>query len=576
MEFPWENLADYLWQQSWQVAVLIVIVALINRALRQRSAHIRYLVWLIVLAKCLAPPVWQMSIPVFTSASTEVAILDASAPLVGQADQPAFAPGLANQVAEAPAGTLTDKALSAIREHWLLVIWGIVALGFYTCCLARMICMRRHLLKHRMAAPKQIRGDVATISERCGLTKSPSVWLIEVTDQPFVLGWLKGAVYLPTSFSDIGNAAHRHAVLAHELSHIRRYDAGINLLQIIAQGLFWFHPALWWANAQMRKEREKCCDEMALAHTATDTRAYCTALVNMLRSRVTGALPLGSVAVSGSVKTIEERIKTIMKRQSFKTKPSPLTTACTVLVAMILASTSCNLCEKQSEKAASALGASIDSKEKVLIDARIISFPADSEEIGEFLERENIRPIDQKITIGLSQIDVIKRPSNDNEEGALSLQQQIRPSKQVSASMHVLTTRQLETFESLPQAKVVAHPQVLTYEGKTAEIATITEEPILLEQGTPNETLRYIECGTKLRFTPQISHGKAPIAMDMAFEINELISAEYEEFPSLMVWKAAGTVTVGQGQGVLIPIVDSHKGSSNYALVTASCPSENL
>ena len=50
------KITDYLWSQSWQLALLIVVVATISWALRNRSAHIRYLLWLIVLAKCLVPP----------------------------------------------------------------------------------------------------------------------------------------------------------------------------------------------------------------------------------------------------------------------------------------------------------------------------------------------------------------------------------------------------------------------------------------------------------------------------------------------------------------------------------------
>ena len=45
--------ADYLLAQSWQIAVLTIAVALASLLLRNRSAHVRYLLWLIVLAKAL-------------------------------------------------------------------------------------------------------------------------------------------------------------------------------------------------------------------------------------------------------------------------------------------------------------------------------------------------------------------------------------------------------------------------------------------------------------------------------------------------------------------------------------------
>ncbi len=63
------KLSDYLLQQSWQIADLIGIGTLINKTLRHRSAHIRYLLWLPVLAKCLVPPVFNMSVAVLPSES---------------------------------------------------------------------------------------------------------------------------------------------------------------------------------------------------------------------------------------------------------------------------------------------------------------------------------------------------------------------------------------------------------------------------------------------------------------------------------------------------------------------------
>jgi len=56
MEAVLTRVADHLWRQSWQIALLIVVVALASWALRNRSAHVRYLLWLLVLAKCLTPP----------------------------------------------------------------------------------------------------------------------------------------------------------------------------------------------------------------------------------------------------------------------------------------------------------------------------------------------------------------------------------------------------------------------------------------------------------------------------------------------------------------------------------------
>ena len=49
------TVTDYLVSQSWQLLVVFVLVAAACWGLRKASAHWRYLLWLVVLAKCLTP-----------------------------------------------------------------------------------------------------------------------------------------------------------------------------------------------------------------------------------------------------------------------------------------------------------------------------------------------------------------------------------------------------------------------------------------------------------------------------------------------------------------------------------------
>ena len=55
MESLLTAVADYLMRQSVQIAAVFLLVAVVCWGLRKTSAHWRYLMWLIVLAKCLSP-----------------------------------------------------------------------------------------------------------------------------------------------------------------------------------------------------------------------------------------------------------------------------------------------------------------------------------------------------------------------------------------------------------------------------------------------------------------------------------------------------------------------------------------
>jgi len=52
METYLTQISNYLLRQSWQIAILVMIVAVVSWLLKNKSAHVRYLLWLIVLDVC--------------------------------------------------------------------------------------------------------------------------------------------------------------------------------------------------------------------------------------------------------------------------------------------------------------------------------------------------------------------------------------------------------------------------------------------------------------------------------------------------------------------------------------------
>lgn len=90
------------------------------------------------------------------------------------------------------------------------------------------------------------------------------------------------------------------AILIHELAHVRRYDNIVNLFQRFAETILFFHPLVWWVSRCFREERERCCDDVVIAHT--DRKVYAKALVALehfrspiLAAAATDASPLSRV-----------------------------------------------------------------------------------------------------------------------------------------------------------------------------------------------------------------------------------------------------------------------------------------
>ncbi|NJL72625.1 MAG: M56 family metallopeptidase [Candidatus Competibacteraceae bacterium] len=95
---------------------------------------------------------------------------------------------------------------------------------------------------------------------------------------PIALGLLNPLVILPAGYVTGLSTEQLRAVLA----HIRRHDYLINLLQLLAEAAFYFNPALWWINRQIRLEREACCDHLA-AQYAGGPLDYAAAIASIAR-----------------------------------------------------------------------------------------------------------------------------------------------------------------------------------------------------------------------------------------------------------------------------------------------------
>jgi beta-lactamase regulating signal transducer with metallopeptidase domain/cob(I)alamin adenosyltransferase len=211
----------------------------------------------------------------------------------------------------------------------------------------------RWLRRQRKLLPTELKCEIEDLFSDVGVRKFPKVWLVEGIGQPFVWGLQRGSIYLPADFVKVNSAEHRREVLGHELSHVLRFDAAVNLLQIMAQAVFWFHPFVWWANKKIRAEREKCCDETAIARLGAKAKDYSTAIVEILACEHRQNRPVPSLAVAGSVRNVEERIKTMMKPgKKFYKRPSLVAATVALMLALLTVPTAFVLTARAETKAA--------------------------------------------------------------------------------------------------------------------------------------------------------------------------------------------------------------------------------
>jgi TonB family protein len=271
-------LLDFVWQGL--LAAFLLWTALF--VLKNRSARARYSVSCAALAVMAALPVVTACVIYTDQASlghTPAGTMSARGPL----DLPAAMPG--------PAAS--SLAWAGWLAHWALPLWscGVLLFSLRLVWASRQISALRRQAKPAEAA---VLAVVAGLQERMQLARPVRVLVSAVADCPSVVGWIKPVVLLPAATVLGLTPQQLEAVLAHELAHILRYDYLVNMLQTVAETLLFYHPAVWWASARIRHERELCCDDLAV-DSCGDALCYARALTRLERLRVTTPrLALGS------------------------------------------------------------------------------------------------------------------------------------------------------------------------------------------------------------------------------------------------------------------------------------------
>jgi beta-lactamase regulating signal transducer with metallopeptidase domain len=184
-----------------------------------------------------------------------------------------------------PVAELPLLMASYRRAFWfclpLVVLW---LAGAFLMLLRFALDARRIARLHRAPAPDALVEVVRGLArERIGVT-IPDVQLADVAT-PQIVGWWRPVLLAPRDLAHSLSSTQCEAVLLHELAHVRRGDFGWNLLLRVELALLWFHPAAWALYGHVSREREACCDALAVRHGASAT-SLAQALVRLAENRV--------------------------------------------------------------------------------------------------------------------------------------------------------------------------------------------------------------------------------------------------------------------------------------------------
>jgi TonB family protein len=228
--------------------------------LRRASADVRHTIWLIAMfAVAMVPAV--LSIP--QSAIPKTALI--------------VVPALA-----------ASPRVAAQELPWLKIVWAAGASIVLARLLAGLIAAAR--IKR---SAKNIDGILYT--DRAA---TPMTW-----------GFSRPVVILP-AYAINWSDAERDLVIRHERAHIARHDWLWQMLGSVTTAIFWFHPLVWLANFELRREAEGAVDDRVLSNGVAPSD-YAGRLLDVARQLRALAAPAAVIPMVRKPE-LETRVRSIL------------------------------------------------------------------------------------------------------------------------------------------------------------------------------------------------------------------------------------------------------------------------
>jgi TonB family protein len=330
----------------WQGAAIGIVTAALLATCPRAMARTRYLIaGAGLVAMTLAPLVtlglvWQTA-PAMTS------------------DLPAFAVDVAVQATGA--GSLSTATLMP----WLPIAVGGWAVGVLLLTTRLVVAwLRTEQVRRRdvQVVSEGLQAAVRRLAHDLGITRPIGLFESPWIDVPTVIGWVQPTILLPVGALTGLSVQQIEAVLSHELAHIKRHDYLVNVLQHLAETVFFYHPAVWWLSRQIRIEREHCCDDVAVEACGNAT-IYARALAALEESRQRQA----TFALAASDGSLVDRVRRLVRpAHADARRPSLPIAAC---VGVILGVLTFSAAQAQGQGGATAVDATLVSPTRLVLPA---------------------------------------------------------------------------------------------------------------------------------------------------------------------------------------------------------------
>jgi len=265
-----------------QVTILAAIIWLVIKVFRNISSEFIALIWILVFVRLVLPPSlsapWSATelfgdmLPV-TSVQFNVAQPDASRTVI--ADTEATAEGL---LVSASTFSNIDWALIATAAFF---IWAFVGFGLLAIIAYQYASYWKRIREELSSPETPLQENFEKQLAAMDMDNTILLRQSKMVDTPGVFGVNVPVVLLPHDAEERFEGDSLSDIIAHELAHVRRRDLMIGWATSALACVYWFHPLVWFALIQYRRNRELSCDEMALTATNGDGLGFARTILKV-------------------------------------------------------------------------------------------------------------------------------------------------------------------------------------------------------------------------------------------------------------------------------------------------------
>jgi len=262
---------NWLLQASWQAAILVFIVLLLQKAFRKfLPASWSFALWLVLLVRMLLPVAPSSLLSLFnyldieklnwTTGTDQLSANSDSKPQIGM--------GVSALEAEQKSSSKSFPVPDSVQLHVPLLLTSLWGLGVIV-LLLRTIYVNFGALSHAKKLRPLVDGAVLNLLENCKselqVYVPVSVVITDKVQSPALLGFIRPRLLLPKHTLDALTPMELRHVFLHELAHVKRLDIFCNWTITFLQILHWFNPILWFAFNRMRADLKIACDSLMLS-----------------------------------------------------------------------------------------------------------------------------------------------------------------------------------------------------------------------------------------------------------------------------------------------------------------------